>query len=175
MTDLDDVHHEAAPIGDVAAGHVGAHHAPVLLRRRLDGVDLGHPGQEIRAARHVAAGIDGPGARAQVVVHDDAAARLGAPRDVRAVEPLEIGADARRHDDHVRGDRSALSEGELALAPRLLDPRQRGPGPEGDAVLREPPRHDLRARGIHHPRQDARGDLDDGEGGAAGQDAHSGS
>ena len=44
------------------------------------------------------------------------------------------------------------------------------PGPEGDAVLREPPRHDLRARGIHHPRQDARGDLDDGQGGAAGED-----
>ena len=42
MTDLDDVHDEAAPIGDVAARHVGADHAPVLLRGGLDGVDLGH-------------------------------------------------------------------------------------------------------------------------------------
>jgi len=77
VTDLDDVHDEAAAVGEVAAGHIGADHPPVLLRGGLDGVDLEGAGEQVRAARHVARRVDALDARAQMVVDEDAAAGLG--------------------------------------------------------------------------------------------------
>ena len=47
VADLHDVHEEAAAVGDVAARHVGADDAAVLLGGRLDGVHLGSAGDEV--------------------------------------------------------------------------------------------------------------------------------
>src|SRR6266436_2136872 len=65
--------------------------------------------------------VDRLHARAEVIIDEDAAAGLRRHLDAGAVEPLEIGADARGHDDDVGEDGRALLEGELSLALPLLD------------------------------------------------------
>ena len=142
----------------------------MLLGGGLDGVDLERPREKVGAAGDIARRVDRLHARAEVIIDEDAAAGLRRHLDAGAVEPLEIGADARGHDDDVGEDGRALLEGELSLALPLLDLGQGRPRADGDAVVFQPAGDDGRAGLVHHARQDAGGDLDDGEGGAPRED-----
>src|SRR5205814_1036950 len=97
VADLDDVDDETPAIADVAAGHVGADDAPVLLRGRLDRVHGFRAGNEIAAGGHVASRVDVLDVRAEVVVDDDP----GIDPEPGVLEPVQVRPDPRRHDDDV--------------------------------------------------------------------------
>src|SRR5881396_2966819 len=79
------------------------------------------------------------------------------------LEPLEIGADARGHDDDVAHQVAALGELQPLLALDVLDLAQAGVRPDGDTVPRQPVFDEASPGVVDHPREDARRDLDDGE------------
>ena len=87
MADLDDVHEQAAAISHVAAGHVGPHHAAVLLRGGLDGVHLGGAGDEVLPPGHVPRGVDVLDARAEVIVDHDASLPVLRHLEARVLQP----------------------------------------------------------------------------------------
>src|SRR5206468_6303185 len=112
VADLDDVDDEAAAVADVLAGHVGAGHPPVLLGGWLDRVDRRLARDEVAPLGDVARRVDVRHARAQVVVDDHAAVDCHAG----ALEPPEVGLDARGHDHDVANDVAARGEAK-PLAP----------------------------------------------------------
>src|SRR5206468_2488331 len=129
--------------------------APVLLRRRLDRVERRLAGDEVAALRHVARRVDVGDVGAEMVVDDDAAVDLHAG----ALEPVEVRLDTGGHDHDVADEIGAGGELQPLLALGVLDLRDLDVGADGDAVGLEPALDDLRARGVHHARQDPRRHL----------------
>src|SRR5438093_12736432 len=86
--------------------------SPVLLGGRLDRVDRRLARDEVAPLGDVARRVDVRHARAQVVVHDHAAVDGHAG----ALEPFEVGLDARGHDHDGADDVAARGEAK-PLAP----------------------------------------------------------
>ncbi len=144
MADLDDVREQAAAVADALARHVGADHAPVLLRRRLDRVHRGLAGDEVVALGDVARGVDVRDVRAQLIVDDDAAL----DRDARVLQPVEVRADAGGHDDDVAHEvaRPTLKRRRLLALWRPRSPVTALPVRIVTPCLLEPLLHQLRRR-----------------------------
>src|SRR5207245_6186840 len=92
-------------------------HAAVLLGRGLDRMHDTGLGEPVGPFGDVAGRVDVADVGTQVVVDDDALIHA----DARALEPLEIGADARGHDDDVAHQVAALGELQPLLALDVLD------------------------------------------------------
>ena len=105
--------------------------------------------------------------------------------DSRVLQPVEIGADARRHDHLVGYHVVALLKAQPLAAIGVFDGVELRPGANRNAAVLQPPRHHVGPGRVDHARQNLRRDLhhrklgaqfkdgiQNGEGDEAGSDEH---